>query len=121
MDPLTKVPPLWGPMKYLIQRVPRETVSKGRIFRDNYSKEKMPGTTPKLPEFPIALEADPFHLPAVDAAWKGERGYEEKPSLTAGIPSFLARKNSAQTRPPGSDLRRSMAPPLRFSDMVQAR
>ncbi|KAG0587015.1 hypothetical protein KC19_2G134600 [Ceratodon purpureus] len=123
MEPLTKIPPLWGPMKYLAQRIPRETLSKGRIYRDNYSKEKMPGTTPKLPEFPIALEADPFHLPPVDPAWKKERGFESKPSLTADIPSFLARKNSAQTRPPVSDLRRAgaMAPPLIVSDMVQAR
>jgi hypothetical protein len=124
MEPLTPVPPLWGPMKYLAQRIPRETLSKGRIFKDNYSREKMPGTTPKLPEFPIALEADPFHLPAIDPAWKKERGYEAKPSLTADIPSFLARKNSAQARQPASDLRRAgpITPPLVVSDMmVQAR
>jgi hypothetical protein len=123
MEPLTKVPPLWGPMKYLAQRVPRETLNKARVFRDNYSKEKMPSTTPKLPEFPIALEADPFHLPPVDSAWRRERGFEAAPSLTPDVPSFLARKNSAQTRGPVSDLRRAgpITPPLVVSDMVQAR
>lgn len=90
--------------------------------RDQNVHCRMPGTIPKLPEFPIALEADPFHLPPVDSSWKKERGYEPRPSLTPDIPSFLARKNSAQTRPV-SDLRRegAMAPPLIVSDMVQAR
>jgi len=84
----------------------------------------MPSTTPELPEFPIALEADSFHLPPVDSAWKRERGFEARPSLTPGVPSFLTRKNSAQKRPPVSDLKRAgapMTPPLIVSDMVQAR
>lgn len=84
---------------------------------------RMSSTTPKLPEFPIALEADPFHLPPVDSAWKKERGFEAKPSLTPDVPSFLGRKNSAQTRPPVSNLRKAgpNVPPLIVADMVQAR
>ncbi|XP_024368621.1 uncharacterized protein [Physcomitrium patens] len=124
MEPFTKVPPVWGPMKYLAERIPRETMSKGRIFKDNYSKEKFPASTPKLPEFPIALEADPFNLPPVDPAWKRERGFEGRTSQNRDLPSFLATKKSlSKTQLPVSDLRRAgpMDPALVVSEMVQAR
>ncbi|KAG0569957.1 hypothetical protein KC19_6G128300 [Ceratodon purpureus] len=120
MEPFTKVPSLWGPMKFLTERIPREVVSKNRIFRDNYTKEKFPASTPKLPEFPIALEADPYRLPPVDPAWKKEHGFEARPSITPDVPIFLAKKNHSPTRSPFSDMRRAgtLAPPMRLSEMV---
>jgi hypothetical protein len=119
-EPFTKVPPVWGPMKYLGERIPREALGRARIFRDNYSNEKFPETTPKLPEFAIALEADAFRLPPVDSAWKKEKGFEARPSsLTPEVPSFLA-KNKEQNRSMKSDLRKAgpLVPPNILSEMV---
>lgn len=84
-----------------------------RIFR-------FPETTPKLPEFAIALEADAFRLPPVDSAWKKEKGFEARPSsLTPELPSFLA-KNKEPNRTVKSDLRKAgpLVPPNILSEMV---
>jgi hypothetical protein len=34
------LPPIWGPMKHLSERIPREALSKARIFRDIYNEEE---------------------------------------------------------------------------------
>lgn len=90
------------------------------ILRVLWFASRSPATTPKLPVFPIALQAGPYHLPPVDPAWKKEHGFEARPSLTPDVPSFLAKKNQSPTRSPFSDLRRAgaTAPPLILSDMV---
>ncbi|KAG0616021.1 hypothetical protein M758_5G084300 [Ceratodon purpureus] len=122
---LTKLPPVWGHMKYLLEKIPRETLSKARIFRENYRAEKLPRTLPKLPDFPLALTADPYDLPPVDPAWEKESGYEGIPSLTPDVPSFLAKRDlNPKNSGIKSDLRRArpMSPPLIVTpDMVQAR
>ncbi|XP_024395438.1 uncharacterized protein [Physcomitrium patens] len=117
MEPLTKVPPLWGTMKYLYRRIPRERSSKRRLLRENYPKEKMPRKTPKLPEFPVALSADPFHLPPFDPAWKMESGFEVRASLTAVLPVYYTLKD--QIPPPILDLSRAgpALPPSAVTDM----
>ncbi|KAG0575344.1 hypothetical protein KC19_VG338200 [Ceratodon purpureus] len=39
-EPLSKVPPLWGAMKYLSEKIPREVLMKVRTFREHYRQEK---------------------------------------------------------------------------------
>ncbi|KAK8599633.1 hypothetical protein V6N13_077546 [Hibiscus sabdariffa] len=67
--PLSRNPPLWGTMKYLSEKIPKDTCSKVRINRDLYSHEKIMGTAPTLPDFPLALKPDEYQLPPVDGSW----------------------------------------------------
>ncbi|XP_042501886.1 uncharacterized protein LOC122079457 isoform X2 [Macadamia integrifolia] len=67
--PLSRSPPLWGAMKYLSEKIPKDTSSKVRINRDLYSNEKVMETAPPLPEFALALKPDDYQLPAVDSSW----------------------------------------------------
>nr|XP_024397908.1 uncharacterized protein LOC112293079 isoform X2 [Physcomitrium patens]PNR37744.1 hypothetical protein PHYPA_020853 [Physcomitrium patens] len=123
-EPTTKVPEVWGPIKYFLERIPREAVNKSRVFRENYREEKLPIVVPKLPEFPLALIAEPYHLPPVDPAWEKESGYEGIPTLTPDIASFLAKKDPNPKPAAMSDLRRAwpMSPPLLVTpEMVRAR
>ncbi|KAF3438410.1 hypothetical protein FNV43_RR21172 [Rhamnella rubrinervis] len=70
--PLSRNPPLWGTMKYLSEKIPKDTSSKVRINRDLYSHEKIMETAPTLPDFALALKPDEFVLPSVDACWNEE-------------------------------------------------
>ncbi|RVW69973.1 Transposon Ty3-I Gag-Pol polyprotein [Vitis vinifera] len=47
-------PPLWGTMKYLSEKIPKDTSSKVRINRDLYSHERIMETAPQLPDFALA-------------------------------------------------------------------
>eukprot|EP01018_Ginkgo_biloba_P033940 Gb_40898 [translate_table: standard] len=38
--PVTRVPPLWGAMKFLSENIPKDASSKSRTYRDVYSHEK---------------------------------------------------------------------------------
>ncbi|GKV05405.1 hypothetical protein SLEP1_g17422 [Rubroshorea leprosula] len=67
--PLSRNPPLWGTMKYLFEKIPKDTSSKVRINRDLYSHEKIMETAPTLPDFALALKPDEYQLPAVDPSW----------------------------------------------------
>lgn len=69
--PLSKNPPLWGSMKYLSEKIPKDTSSKARINRDLYSQEngKIMGTVPTLPEFALALKPDDYQLPSIHPSW----------------------------------------------------
>ncbi|GLU18492.1 hypothetical protein SLE2022_347890 [Rubroshorea leprosula] len=67
--PLSRNPPLWGTMKYLSEKIPKDTSSKVRINRDLYSHEKIMETAPTLPDFALALKPDEYQLPAVDPSW----------------------------------------------------
>lgn len=71
--PLSRNPPLWGTMKYLSEKIPKDTSSKVRINRDLYSHEKIMETAPTLPDFALALKPDEFQLPVVDATWHNEK------------------------------------------------
>lgn len=81
--PLSRNPPLWGTMKYLSEKIPKDTSSKVRINRDLYSHEKIMETAPTLPDFALALKPDEYQLPPVDASWnedhinKGQAGVNQ--------------------------------------------
>ncbi|KAK9266655.1 hypothetical protein L1049_001601 [Liquidambar formosana] len=70
--PLSRNPPLWGTMKYLTEKIPKDTSSKVRINRDLYSHEKIMETAPTLPDFALALKPDEYQLPPVDPSWNEE-------------------------------------------------
>lgn len=77
--PLSRNPALWGTMKYLSEKIPKDTSSKVRINRDLYSHEKIMETAPTLPDFALALKPDEYQLPPVDPSWnentnKGQLG-----------------------------------------------
>ncbi|XP_015882897.1 uncharacterized protein LOC107418711 isoform X2 [Ziziphus jujuba] len=67
--PLSRNPPLWGTMKYLSEKIPKDTSCKVRINRDIYSHDKIMETAPTLPDFALALKPDEFILPPVDYSW----------------------------------------------------
>ncbi|TYH24689.1 hypothetical protein ES288_A03G111400v1 [Gossypium darwinii] len=67
--PLSRNPPLWGTMKYLSEKIPKDTSSKVRINRDLYSYEKIMETAPTLPDFALALKPDEYQLPPADPSW----------------------------------------------------
>ncbi|GMH03912.1 hypothetical protein Nepgr_005751 [Nepenthes gracilis] len=71
-SPLSRNPPLWGTMKYLSEKIPKDTASKVRINRDLYTYEKIMETAPTLPDFALALKPEEYQLPAVDPCWSGE-------------------------------------------------
>ncbi|XP_010540036.1 PREDICTED: uncharacterized protein LOC104813932 [Tarenaya hassleriana] len=66
--PVSRNPPLWGTMKYLSEKIPKDTSSKVRINRDLYSYEKIMETAPTLPDFALALKPDEYQLPPIDAS-----------------------------------------------------
>ncbi|KAL5746984.1 hypothetical protein ACOSP7_023972 [Xanthoceras sorbifolium] len=83
--PLSRNPPLWGTMKYLSEKIPKDTSSKVRINRDLYSHEKIMETAPTLPDFALALKPDEYQLPPVDTSWNEEnmnRGKTSSNQLT---------------------------------------
>ncbi|XP_051123322.1 uncharacterized protein LOC127246132 isoform X2 [Andrographis paniculata] len=71
--PLSRNPPLWGTMKYLSEKIPKDTASKVRINRDLYSHEKIMETAPTLPDFALALKPDEYQLPLVDISWNDDK------------------------------------------------
>ncbi|KAK1326615.1 hypothetical protein QJS10_CPA01g00041 [Acorus calamus] len=54
--PISRSPPLWGTMKYLSEKIPKDTSSKLRINRDLYSHDRIIETAPVLPDFALALK-----------------------------------------------------------------
>ncbi|XP_071702199.1 uncharacterized protein [Rutidosis leptorrhynchoides] len=67
--PISRTPPLWGTMKYLSEKIPKDTSSKVRINQDLYTYEKIMETAPTLPDFALALKPDEYQLPEVDSSW----------------------------------------------------
>ncbi|XP_020593671.1 uncharacterized protein LOC110033869 [Phalaenopsis equestris] len=67
--PISRNPPLWGSMKYLSEKIPKDVSSKVRINRDLYNQEKIMETAPSLPDFMIALKPDDYQLPPLDPSW----------------------------------------------------
>ncbi|KAG4397600.1 hypothetical protein GLYMA_10G173800v4 [Glycine max] len=72
VPPLSRNPPLWGTMKYLYEKIPKDTSSKVRINRDLYSYERIMETAPTLPDFALALKPDEYQLPQMDPSWRTE-------------------------------------------------
>nr|CAD1830719.1 unnamed protein product [Ananas comosus var. bracteatus] len=62
--PLSRSVPLWGSMKYLSEKIPKDSCSKVRINKDLYSNnERVLDTAPNLPDFAVALKPDDYQLP----------------------------------------------------------
>ncbi|WCJ34703.1 Endosomal targeting BRO1-like domain-containing protein [Euphorbia peplus] len=72
VSPLSRNPPLWGTVKYLSEKIPKDTSSKVRINRDLYSYEKIMETAPTLPDFALSLKPDEYQLPSVAVSWNEE-------------------------------------------------
>ncbi|XP_076920793.1 uncharacterized protein LOC143582020 [Bidens hawaiensis] len=70
--PISRNPPLWGTMKYLSEKITKDTSSKVRINRDLYTYEKIMETATTLPDFALALKPDEYQLPDVDSSWNDE-------------------------------------------------
>eukprot|EP00262_Sarcandra_glabra_P004365 TRINITY_DN15323_c0_g2_i1.p1 TRINITY_DN15323_c0_g2~~TRINITY_DN15323_c0_g2_i1.p1 ORF type:complete len:418 (+),score=70.27 TRINITY_DN15323_c0_g2_i1:170-1423(+) len=70
--PTSRNPPLWGTMKYLSEKIAKDTSSKVRINQDLYSHEKILETAPALPDFALALKPDDYQLPPIDPSWNNE-------------------------------------------------
>ncbi|GAB2293201.1 hypothetical protein Dimus_027409 [Dionaea muscipula] len=71
-SPQSRNPPAWGTMKYLSEKIPKDTSSKVRINRDLYTYEKIMETAPTLPDFALALKPDEYHFPSADPCWNQE-------------------------------------------------
>ncbi|KAI3796849.1 hypothetical protein L1987_39535 [Smallanthus sonchifolius] len=76
--PISRTPPLWGTMKYLSEKIPKDTSMKVRINRDLYTYEKIMETAPTLPDFALALKPDEYQLPDVDSSWNHENVNKEQ-------------------------------------------
>ncbi|PIN24847.1 hypothetical protein CDL12_02428 [Handroanthus impetiginosus] len=70
--PVSRSPPLWGSMKYLSEKIPKDASRKVQINTDLYSHEKIMKTAPTLPDFALALKPDEYELPPVHASWNEE-------------------------------------------------
>ncbi|KAH7663148.1 BRO1 domain-containing protein [Dioscorea alata] len=76
--PTSRSPYLSGSMKYLSEKIPKDTASKVRINRDLYSHERIIETAPTLPDFALALKPDDYQLPPVDPSWNKDDGNQKK-------------------------------------------
>ncbi|GAA0184798.1 hypothetical protein LIER_32086 [Lithospermum erythrorhizon] len=70
--PTSRNPPLWGTMKFLMEKIPKDTSSKVQTNRDRYTHEQIMDSAPTLPDFALALTPDEYQLPPVDPSWDNE-------------------------------------------------
>ncbi|KAI4375401.1 hypothetical protein MLD38_013275 [Melastoma candidum] len=68
-DPVCRIPPLWGAMKYLYQKIPEVASRKSQMYGYLLEQEKGLHTLPDLPEFPLSLSPEEYQLPEVDPSW----------------------------------------------------
>ncbi|XP_020241938.1 uncharacterized protein LOC109820215 isoform X2 [Asparagus officinalis] len=78
MPPTSRNPPLWGSMKYLSEKIPKDASSKVHINKDLYNHERILEKTPALPDFAVALKPDDYQLPALDPSWNAEENQPYK-------------------------------------------
>ena len=69
LPPTSRNPPLWGSMKYLFEKIPKDAATRVRINRDLYSQERIFEKAPTLPDFAVALKSDDYQLPPLDPSW----------------------------------------------------
>ncbi|KAF0934568.1 hypothetical protein E2562_025659 [Oryza meyeriana var. granulata] len=69
--PVSRSPPLWGSMRYLHEKIQKESSCKVRINKDLYNNDNscrmIHETVPALPDFAVALKPEEYRLPT-DAA-----------------------------------------------------
>jgi hypothetical protein len=111
------MPPPGGAMKYLSEKIPKDTLKRIRLY-GNGSRDKTPVATPQLPDFLLALKAEAFILPPVDRAWEAVSSYQPPQSPITKGSTFLTKKQEVKPLP-GFDLRRQ--PALSIPEYVQAR
>ncbi|XP_051116861.1 uncharacterized protein LOC127241731 [Andrographis paniculata] len=70
--PVSRSPPLWGTMKYLSEKIPKDTSSKVQSKQDLLSHDNNTEATPTLPDFALALKPDEYQLPLVDDSWSNQ-------------------------------------------------
>ncbi|XP_047086965.1 uncharacterized protein LOC124698524 isoform X1 [Lolium rigidum] len=70
-SPVSKSPVLWGSMKYLHDKIHKDSSCKVRINKDLYSnidRTTHETAAPELPDFAVALKPEDYRLPRTDAA-----------------------------------------------------
>ncbi|XP_051179311.1 uncharacterized protein [Lolium perenne] len=70
-SPVSKSPVLWGSMKYLYDKIHKDSSCKVRINKDLYSnidRTTHETAAPELPDFAVALKPEDYRLPRTDAA-----------------------------------------------------
>lgn len=68
-SPFSRSPTLWGSMKYLHDKIHKDSNCKVRINKDLYSNvDRTHETVPALPDFAVALQPEEYRLPRTDAA-----------------------------------------------------
>lgn len=70
--PLSRNPPVWGTIKYLLEKFPKDASSKVKEKQDPYSHERIMQMAPALPEFALSLKPDEYRFPPVDPSWNNE-------------------------------------------------
>ncbi|RDX78310.1 hypothetical protein CR513_41428 [Mucuna pruriens] len=90
--PLSRNPPLWGTMKYLCEKIPKDTSSKVRINCDLMTNKimccvvnvyyRIVVTAATFPDFALALKPDEYKLPQVDPSWRTENVKEGQSGAT---------------------------------------
>jgi len=68
--PVSRSPPVCGSMKYLHDKIQKDSSCKVRINKDLYSNDSIHEGVPALPDFAVALKPEEYRFPAVtvDAA-----------------------------------------------------
>ncbi|KAK3155724.1 hypothetical protein QOZ80_2BG0206770 [Eleusine coracana subsp. coracana] len=61
-------PPVCGSMKYLHEKIQKDSSCKVRINKDLYSNDSIHEAVPALPDFAVALKPDEYRLPLTDVA-----------------------------------------------------
>lgn len=78
--PTSRISIPFGTTKYLLDRIPRDTISKLQDNQHLYTQEGTSNTgisrmitpPPPLPDFPLALNPEEYELPQLDPLWKKE-------------------------------------------------
>ncbi|XP_066323082.1 uncharacterized protein [Miscanthus floridulus] len=63
--PVSRSPPACGSMKYLHEKIQKDSSCKVRINKDLYSNDSIREAVPALPDFVVALKPEEYRLPAV--------------------------------------------------------
>ncbi|KAL6912303.1 hypothetical protein ACP4OV_001108 [Aristida adscensionis] len=67
-SPVSRSPPVCGSMKYLHEKIQKDSSCKVRINRDLYSNDSINEAVPALPDFAVALKPEEYRLPLKDAS-----------------------------------------------------
>ncbi|KAJ0969245.1 hypothetical protein J5N97_022122 [Dioscorea zingiberensis] len=71
--PLTRVPPAWGVMNHLKNKIPETVSKKSQMYGDLIEQDKAFQNLPDLPEFALSLKPDDYELPEIDACWGDDK------------------------------------------------